>query len=208
MDEHAYFRSIEDRFIQLRGAPLLLSAADYQLAKRWWAEGIPLAVIHGALEEVFARRAERGADSPVQSLRYCASAVTAAWRRAARLEQADRREVVEPIDVAARLEALAAAIPDGVAGAARLRSDTLALAGGAEEVEAALADLDRRLLEAADGALGEEARLAVASRVDRSLELLGERLSGAELEAARRRVREQVLRRELGLPVLSLFTGS
>ncbi len=207
MNEHAYFRAIEERFIQLRGAPLLLSPADYQVAKGWWAAGIPLGVIYGALEEVFARRAERGVASPVQSLRYCASAVEAAWQRVAKLERAGRREAPAPLDVGARLDALAATVPDSLDGAERLRAEIRALAGSAEEVETALAEVDSRLLAAAASALDAGARAELESRVDRSLELLGERLTAAERAAARGRVFEQVLRRELGLPVLSLFVG-
>lgn len=207
MDEHHYFRSIEERFIRLRGAPLLLSPADYQVAKRWWAEGIPLELVHGALDRLFVRRAERGADSPVQSLRYCASAVEAAWKQAGRLGQADRRQEVEPVEVGPRLEALAAAIPDSLPAVDQLRSEILALTGSAEEVEEALAELDTRLLAVAAASLDREERTALEDRVERNLEPLGERMEAAELAAAGERLFDQVLRRELGLPVLSLFAG-
>lgn len=208
MDEHSYFRSIEERFIELRGAPLLLSPADYQVAKRWFAEGIPLPVVHGALEGLFARRAERGAAGPVQSLRYCASAVEGAWKRAAELTQADRREKVTPVETGPRLEALAAAVPVHLPGGEGLRSEIAALSGGVEEVERALSALDGRLLSAAAETLDAPARAELRQRVDRSLEALGGRMAEAEREAARDRLFEQALRRRLGLPVLSLFFES
>lgn len=203
MDEHLYFRAIEGHFIRLRGAPLLLSPEDYQVAKRWWSEGIPLEVIHGALETVFGRRAERRAKGPIQSLRYCAPAVEAAWKRAGELLQADRREAVAPLEIGPRLERLAARIPDSEA---ELRSEILGLSGGAEEVEQALAALDSRLLDSAAGSLDREARAALERWVERCLAQLGERMVESELEAARGRLFEQALRRELELPVLSLFT--
>ncbi len=205
MDERDYFRSIEERFIQLRGAPLLLSPADYQVAKRWWAEGVPLAVVHGALEEVFARRSERGAGSPVQSLRYCASAVEAAWTRSRELARADQRQTAEPVELAPRLAALAAAIPDLVPEADSWREEVSGIGGDTEEVEAALAELDARLLRAVSESLDPDQRAAVERRVESGLAALGERIAASELESSRGRLFEQAIRRELRLPVLSLF---
>jgi hypothetical protein len=207
MDEHAYFRAIEERFIELRGAPLLLSPADFQVAKRWWSDQVPLDVVRAALDDVFARRAERSPGRPVQSLRYCAAAVDAAWKRASELQRTDRRQEAEPIQVDARLAQLAAAIPAELPGAAELRSQALALDGAAEAVEAGLADLDGRMLAAAELVLTNEAREALEARLESNLGQLGNRLPRAEIEAARRSLFEQALRRELGLPVLSLFAG-
>ncbi|HTQ81557.1 MAG TPA: hypothetical protein VMM92_16285, partial [Thermoanaerobaculia bacterium] len=57
-EEHAYFEAVEEIFVGLRGAPLLLSPADWQVARRWQREGVPLSLVRGALEEVFAKRRE------------------------------------------------------------------------------------------------------------------------------------------------------
>src|SRR5262249_60194670 len=76
---HAYFQAIEEIFVELRGAPLLLSPADWQVARRWHREGVPLDLVRGSLEEVFAKRKERGAKGKISSLRCCAPAVAAAW---------------------------------------------------------------------------------------------------------------------------------
>ena len=94
MNDHAYFRAIEDHFIRLRGAPLLLSPADWQIAREWHREGIPLDLVLGALDEVFERRAERGSERPIQSLRYCSSAVAAAWKRSFSMSQAGVTQVL------------------------------------------------------------------------------------------------------------------
>ncbi|MFQ5700460.1 MAG: hypothetical protein ACE5HU_01270, partial [Acidobacteriota bacterium] len=76
----AYFRSIEKRFLRLRGEPLLLSPADWHLAEAWWREQIPLPVVLRALDTVFARAAARGRPS-VHSLAYCRHAVDAEFNR-------------------------------------------------------------------------------------------------------------------------------
>ena len=49
-----YFRAIETAFIGLRGAPLLLSPTDWQTAREWYRQGIPLEVVCDVLESVFA----------------------------------------------------------------------------------------------------------------------------------------------------------
>src|SRR3954452_7927036 len=77
--DHAYFQAVEEIFVELRGAPLLLSPADWQVARRWHQEGVPLDLVRRTLVGVFARRTERGAKGTISSLRYCAPAVEAAW---------------------------------------------------------------------------------------------------------------------------------
>ena len=66
--DHAYFRAIEEVFIRLRGAPLLLSPTDWQIARGWHRTGIPLDVVCSTLEELFRQRAEAGKQSTVRSL--------------------------------------------------------------------------------------------------------------------------------------------
>ena len=207
MDQRTYFQAIEEHFIRLRGAPLLLSPTDWQVAQRWWKEGIPIDLVTGTLDELFGSRAERGLESPVQSLRYCARAVDGAWQRAGELEQADRRQTVAPLDVQGRLAALAAAIPETLPGAAEVRAGVLALAGDARWVEDELVQLDRGLIARAEDAVDEATRDSMSARVDARLTTLAGRMGRADLDAARARLLEQALRRELGLPVLSLFAG-
>ena len=207
MDERDYFRAVEEQFVELRGAPLLLSPADYQVARRWWSDGVPLDVVRAALEETFVRRAERGDERQIQSLRYCAHAVDAAWKRAREQRRADRREVVAPIDVGPRLEALASALPATLEGVEEWRSEVRALTGSARAVEERLAELDGRLVAAAAAALPAAARRALDERVERGLGALDRGLGASELEGARVRLFEQALRRELGLPVLTLFAS-
>ena len=74
-EDHAYFQAVEEIFVRLRGAPLLLSPKDWHVARRWHREGIPLDLVARVLEEVFAKRKERGTRGKMSSLRYCAPAV-------------------------------------------------------------------------------------------------------------------------------------
>jgi hypothetical protein len=203
----SYFEAVEEIFIRLRGAPLLLSPADWQVARRWHREGVPLDLVRRTLEEVFARRRERGARGRIQSLRYCAPAIDAAWEEVRELRAPGERALAAPLDVAARLAALAAALPADLprreAWARRIAAAEAE--GRPEAIEERLVDLDRELLEMAAGRLDDETRLQLGARAAASLKAVAGRLPADEVEVARRRLERRLLRRELGLPVLSLF---
>jgi hypothetical protein len=199
-EDHLYFQAVEEIFVRLRGAPLLLSPADWQVASRWHREGVPLDLIGRVLEEVFAKRQERGTKGKINSLRYCAPAVEAAWADLRELTAPGERTPADPLDIAARLRNLAAAVPS--AFAARVA----ALHGDAPSVEAALSALDREMLAASAESLAPELREEVEAAVEKTLAALKSRLPSDELERSRERLTCQVLRQRLGLPVLSLFS--
>ena len=204
-EDVAYFRAIEDAFVRLRCAPLLLSPADFQVAARWRREGVPLALVVASLEEVFAKRREREAKGRINSLRYCAPAVDAAWAEVRELQGPARRATVSEMPVEERLVALAEALPEALEARAEWRDRLLALRGPAEAVEEALRALDDELLAAADAALTPDARERLADEMEAILEGLRDRFPDSELETLRAQLRRQRLRRMADLPVLTLF---
>ena len=204
--DHAYFQAIEEIFVHLRGAPLLLSPADWQVARRWHQEGVPLSLIQRALEEVFAKRRERGAKGKISSLRYCAPAVEAAWHELRELTVPGERAEAPALDLAVRLANLAAALPAGLPGREAWTTRIQALTGSPQVVEEELAALDHDMLSAAGEALEEDARSAIATAVEKTLAALALRLPAEELARSRERLTRQVLRQRLALPVLSLFS--
>ncbi|HEY0557836.1 MAG TPA: hypothetical protein VGG20_26535 [Thermoanaerobaculia bacterium] len=204
--DHAYFQAIEEIFVELRGAPLLLSPADWQVARRWHQEGVPLDLVRQTLEEVFARRTERKAKGKISSLRYCGPAVEAAWADLRELTAPGHRVEAPDFEVAPRLAALAAALPTGLPGREALAERLSALAGEPQEIEAHLSNLDREMLDRAWEGLDGPARSKIEAAVEKTLASLGGRLPAAELESSRERLGRQTLRRRLGLPVLSLFS--
>src|SRR3954447_3427383 len=141
--DHAYFQAVEEIFVALRGAPLLLSPADWQVARRWHREGVPLDLVRSTLEEVFAKRKERGAKGKISSLRYCAPAVEAAWADLRELTVPARRAEAPAFEVAPRLASLAARLRAREALSARVAG----LSGDPQEVEEHLAALDRQMLD-------------------------------------------------------------
>ena len=74
-----YFRAVEDHFIRLRGAPLVLSPDDWHLADTWLERRIPLPEVLRAISEVFESARARGRRKPVLSLAYCRHAVEEAY---------------------------------------------------------------------------------------------------------------------------------
>ena len=201
-----YFQSLEEAFIRLRGAPLLLSPADWQVAQRWRALGIPLDFAITAMAELFARRRERGAEDRVSSLRYCARAVESGWRRAEELAGPVRRSDEPGLDAAARLTALARSSPEEGPGAAGIAQQIRSLSGDAAAIESALVVLDDALLESAGARLEAPERAALDAWVERRLDGLRARFEPDELARAAARLRSRELRRRAGLPLLSLFS--
>ena len=206
-EDYAYFRAIEDGFIRLRGSPLLLSPSDFRIAQRWHRRGVPLALIESILPEVFARRAERGgARGKVLGLRFCAPAVEAAWEEMQELTASGEREAAPPeFDVPARLEALAAALPSRLPDRDELAAAIRGLAGPPEAVEDALTRLDEEALDAAERRLRAAGRAELERQAGASLAAVAGRLPAAEIETARGRLLRRLLRKRIGLPVLSLF---
>jgi hypothetical protein len=204
--DHAYFQAVEEIFVALRGSPLLLSPADWQVARRWHREGVPLDLVRRTLEEVFAKRRERGAKGKISSLRYCAPAIDAAWAELRELTAPGHRAEASKFEVPPRLAALAAALPPAFAARDAFAARLTALDGDSQAVEQHLSALDREMLDAALAGLDEAGREEIDAAVEKTLAALAGRLPADELERSYERLTRQILRRRLGLPVLSLFS--
>ncbi len=207
---HPYFLAIEDVFLELRGAPLQLSPRDWQIAREWHEAGIPLELVERTVREVFERRRARleaaeKDDEKVWNLAYLKRSVKAAWRRQQELQAPGAAGEAEELDLPARLERLAASLPADLPGREAAAARIRALEGDAQAIEEGLARIDRELLEQARAGLPASGRQAIERELAASRETLADRLPAEELERAEERLREEVLRRRLGLPVLSLF---
>lgn len=202
----AYFQAVEAIFNALRGTPLLLTPADFAIIEGWRRDGVPLDFVRAALELAFARRRERGAKGRVNSLRRVSPAVDQAWAEGREMAAPGEAGDAAPIDVPARLAALAAALPEGLAGRAELAARLIALAGNSAVVEQALASLDAELLAGAEEGLAAGVAAEIDAAVERTAAALATRLPPGEIERASARLRQQVLRKRLGLPILSLFS--
>ena len=206
--DHVYFQAIEEAFIRLRGAPLLLSPDDWQLARKWRHAGIPLDLVLTTLEEVFEVRRARGTQRPIRGLRYCDPAVEEAWTRHQELTATGRQQPTSGVDVAARLAALAAAVADHPGVESGLEQRILALRGSPEAVERALIELDREMMAGAEHRVEPELHEQLEASSAATAESLAQRLTADEIGRLRARLHREGVRRHLGLPVLSLFSAA
>ncbi len=206
LEDLAYFQAIEETFVRLRGAPLLLSPKDFLVAERWHVEGVPLELIRQALEDLFAERRERGLERKISSLRFCAPRIEKAWKATQEMSGVAERAAPPIFDVPARLAALAHSLPANLSEVAALAPRIVALRGGTEEVERALAALDGEMIALTFGGLTPDLAARVEATVAKSTAALMGRLDAADIDAARERLRRQAVRRELRLPLLSLFS--
>lgn len=127
-------------------------------------------------------------------------------REIAALRAPGYRDEAAPLDVSARLEALAAALPPSLPDRECWAEKVLTLTGDdadAERVEAALTRLDAEMLAEA---CPPDADGAIAEAVSRALRGVGGRLPAESRALAAESIRRRLLRRSLGLPVLSLFS--
>ncbi|MXX77202.1 MAG: hypothetical protein F4Y77_17610 [Holophagales bacterium] len=210
--DREYFETIEEEFIRLRGAPLLLSPADWRLADRWRQEGVPLFLVLESIRLVFERRAERQAAAPeaqqrrVSSLRYCRPAVEKAWAEYRELGGASARQPrPAAIDVRSRLQALADALPPATADLESWRQRLLELRGSAPAVEDRLTGLDRELVDRAFELLPIRDREEVTTEAEAALGRMAGRIDPERLAELRQRMVRRLVRERLGLPLLSLF---
>jgi hypothetical protein len=215
-EDRAYYQAAEAAFIRRRGTPFLLSPRDFALLKEWRALGIPVEVVEAGVDEAFSRREERGAAGRVNSLAYCRDAVLEAWERRAETARGRGREggVPEP-DAHAALAALGRGLEDcrgrrpelAAPLDAALRSVRRLEKSGrsAEEVEASLARLDRRLAGELYEVLPAAERGAVDLEIDHLLAGAGARMDASAAEKTRRALRRRAVRERLALPRLSLL---
>jgi len=204
--DQTYFRAIEETFIRLRGAPLLLSPADWHVARDWHRRGVPLELVREALTDLFERRAERRKTGRVNSLRYCRSAVEKAWEEWQELAATGRRDVAPQVDLPRRLGALAKALPEGLPGRQSLAARIRSLTGDAARVERRLGALEDEVLDRAEQGLVAADRKRLEGEVESRLRPLRARMPGDSLDEVRRRLLRQAVRSEIGLPLLSLFS--
>lgn len=209
-EELAYYRTIEDRFGQLRGTPFLFRPKDFSLLRTWWTNRVPLAAVLAGMQEVFDRRRESGGE-PVSSLAYCRHAIA---RHAKRLAPIADAPVAPPAgDALARLAAevrVAAVRWTGMVGVVTgLESlaktlETLPAEADPAALEDALGRLEAGALEGLVRVLPDEAAAGIAVTVAAAMQGVGEGTDAATRARMERAVRLRAVRECLGLPRMEL----
>ena len=220
--EQTYFATIEEEFVRLRGAPLVLSPADWHLAATWHRQDIPLSVVLAAIHQVMETAASRGRRKPVLSLSYCRHEVEAEFgryleatagdgshdptddrptpaqrlgRKADRLEQAGRM-----------MPALRAAAAAAVAGLRAAAGQLEAGGSRPEEIEKQLMAHERDLLDHLEAGLPAADRSSLQQACRERLEPYRQRMAEDAYQSTLRHACDSALRRKYKLPRLSLLT--
>jgi chromosome segregation ATPase len=216
--ESDYFRDIEAEFIRLRGTPFLLSPLDFAAVRRWQDLGVPLSDVLDGMRLAFSRRQEGGSIGRINSVRYCEGAVLESWERNAASRVGRPRDASVPaaetpeealLGLDAELSELSANRPEIAGEIDRARSSLARLrrsARRAEEMDAALSRIEKRLLKASAEALSEEERSRLDTAVETLLQDAGaDRMSAAAAARTREILRRQRLRQRWGVPRLTLL---
>jgi hypothetical protein len=175
---------------RLSGRPVVFSHRDWDLARRWHDQGVPLGMVLELLEE----RGERAA----RGLRSIASGVESSWQVvcAGEVRIGSRSAAPpEPESTPADPYAAAAARTD-VLELARLLHIASTRSREGDDRAAIDLDLDRELAQACPAAWLEEAARDIATR----LAPYRGRLPPTELDRVRARARRDALRARVGLP--------
>jgi len=215
-EDRDYYAAAEAAFIRRRGTPFLLSPRDFALLKEWHALGVPLEAVESGIDDAFTRREERGVVGRVNSLRYCRDAVLEAWERLADTARGrGRADAGEKLDAAAslarlaeRLDAALARRPDltpTFSSARRALERLRSSSKSAEQIEASLARLDRRLAKEVLETLPDAERAELEREVAHRLGSASDRMDSETLEKTTRALRRRFLRERLDLPRLSLL---
>lgn len=229
MDEENedYYAEVERHFVALRGSPLFVSPAEWQLIHRWREAQIPLRVVKQGLDRAFANTRSR---RPIRRLSYCRQTVEATYRhfreavagvgkeagrRTAKPDHAenDVRDYLE--HTAARLAGardkldrptapLVEAI-DAVRKRLHMLHEETKEPIPLQDLERELEELEEKLVTAAESALDPEARQTCWDAAEQSLRDYRARMPTDVYDSALRSAYLKRVRARFDLPSLSLF---
>jgi uncharacterized coiled-coil protein SlyX len=213
-----YFTEVEEHFQRTRGTSLfLMSPLDWALVEAWKNTGVPLEAVLRGIDDAFEKFRSRKKKTPqqVNSLSYCAQAVTAA--AAAMLNNRPQRKGPPPAEESLPNEQIRQEL-EGRIGELESRGFTsqadavraivaefAAHYGNLEELEQLLTAIEDKILAQARAAQSEEDLLAARRELDAELRPHRGRLSAAELAMLEKSFLDRRLFDKLGLRRLSLF---
>lgn len=212
-----YFTEIEEHFQRARGTSLfLLSPLDWALIESWKNSGIPLeAVIKGindAFEKWHARKQKR---RMVNSLAYCAQAVTEAAQRAphTRAAEPDESAAFSAEELRRHLTGASARIREQEQSAfVEIAAALDALAGEAdsytrnlEKLEQRLTAMEEKLVAAVRVLQTEEDLFLIRQTLEKELRAYRGKMSAEQLSMLERRYLDSALLERAKMPRLSLF---
>ena len=229
-----YFSEVEQRYLQRRGSPLLMSTLDWALIETWKDAGIPLAAVLRGIDDAFdswEKKPPRGKVKRINSLTYCTQSVMAAAQQMAEAAtganaEADPEKVkkdsgLEADRVHAYMLQNAKSIENILgenkfaASVTKLLHDTVTslrdLAGEKspalplEDLERHLTVLEEKMMAALQAATPDAELVEARAQADREMAPHKRRMNAAQIEQLQRQYVVRKLLEKAGLPRLSLF---
>jgi hypothetical protein len=210
-----YFTEIEEHFQRARGTSLfLLSPLDWALIEAWKNGGIPLEAVLRGIDVAFEKWRKRPAQARihmVNSLAYCAQAITAEAQAMLNAAPASKKEPSAPFpldDIRAFLaknaEALRKAGQEEIA--ASIESlDLDALYADLEQLEQRLTAIEEKMIARLRASSTEEQLFEARRELDRELKPYRSKMTADQLAMLEKKFLERRLLESAALPRLSLF---
>jgi hypothetical protein len=210
-----YFTEIEEHFQRARGTGLfLLSPLDWALIEAWKNGGIPLEAVLRGIDVAFEKWRKRPAQARihmVNSLAYCAQAITAEAQAMLNASPVSRKEASAPFPIedirafiAKNAEALRKAGHEETA--ASLESLELeALYSDLEQLEQRLTAIEEKMIARLRASASEEQLFEARRALDQELKPYRSKMTADQLAMLEKKFLERRLLESAALPRLSLF---
>ncbi len=215
MNYFNYFTEIEEHFQRARGTGLfLLSPLDWALIEAWKNGGFPLEAVLRGIDVAFEKWRKRPAQARihmVNSLAYCAQAITAEAQAMVNAAPVTRKETSAPFpleDVRAFLAKNVAALRK--AGheetASSLESlDLDKLYADLEQLDQRLTAIEEKMIARLRASASEEQLFEARRELDRELKPYRSKMTADQLAMLEKKFLERRLLESAALPRLSLF---
>jgi hypothetical protein len=210
-----YFTEIEEHFQRARGTGLfLLSPLDWALIEAWKNGGIPLEAVLRGIDAAFEKWRKRPAQARihmVNSLAYCAQAITAEAQAMVNAAPATKKEPSAPFPIddvrefiSRNAEAVRKAGHEEIA--ASLESLNLdALYSDLEQLEQRLTAIEEKMIARLRASASEEQLFEARRALDRELKPYRSKMTADQLAMLEKKFLERRLLESAALPRLSLF---
>ena len=208
-----YFTEIEDHFQRARGTGLfLLSPLDWALIENWKSSGIALEAVLKGIDEAFDKwRARKSKRRMINSLAYCAQAVSKAAQRSPQSRDKDGSAAAPftPEEIRDHLlraaEQIGSAFADIAEKLKTLASEADKHVQNLEELEQRLTAIEEKLVAAVRVSQTEEDLFAIRQSLDKELAPYRGKMTADQIAMLERRYLDSALLERAKLPRLSLF---
>jgi len=210
-----YFTEIEEHFQRARGTGLfLLSPLDWALIEAWKNGGIPLEAVLRGIDVAFEKWRKRPAQARihmVNSLAYCAQAITAEAQAMVNAAPASKKESSAPFPIeeiraflARNAEALRKAGHDDIAASLEAL-DLDALYADLEQLDQRLTAIEEKMIARLRASASDDQLFEARRELDRELKPYRSKMTAEQLAMLEKKFLERSLLESAALPRLSLF---